>query len=255
MCRLIAAALLVLLVGRPATAEELTLSVAISLKDVVEELGRAFTRSRPGLVLRYNVGASGELARQIEAGAPVDLFVSAGQRQMDDLQARGLIVAATRRAVAGNVLVVVKPSDLRVDIASAADLAGPRVGRLVVGNPRTVPAGEYAEESLRALGVWDRLRPRLVLAENVRQALDYVARGEVDAGIVYATDVVTRAGQVVEAFRLPEDTHRPIVYPAAVVAASRHQPTAVSFLDLLVAAEGRAALARRGFSPASSGAR
>jgi molybdate transport system substrate-binding protein len=256
MYRLFAAAWLVLLAAAPApAAERLTLSIAISLKDVVEELGRGFTQAHPGVALSYNFGSSGELSKQIEAGAPVDVFVSAGERQMDELAGRGLLVAATRRVVARNVLVVVKPSGARVDLLSPADLAGPRVERVVVGNPRTVPVGQYAEESLRALGVWDGLRPRLVFAENVRQALDYVARGEVDAGVVYATDVAARPGQVIEAFRLPEASHRPIVYPAAVIAASRHQATATAFLDLLGASEGRAALGHRGFLPALTVAR
>ncbi len=256
MRRLLAAVLLVLWpAAPPAAAEELTISVAISLKDAVDELGRRFAHAHPALAVRVNAAASGELARQIEAGAPVDVFVSAGRREMDELESRGLVVAATRRAVARNALVVVKPVGSRVDLASASDLLGPRVARVVVGNPRTVPAGRYAEESLRALGVWDRLQPRLVLADNVRQALEYVARGEVDAGVVYATDVATRPGAVVEAFRLPEDTHRPIVYPAAVVAASGHRAEATALIDLLLSADGRAALARRGFAPPPAGAR
>ena len=139
--------------------------------------------ARPGVTLRYNFGASGDLQKQIEAGAPIDVFLSAAQRQMDELEKQNLIVAATRRAFARNVLVVIKPADSRIDIAKPADLLDARVGRIVIGSPKTVPAGQYAEESLRALGLWDRLQPKLVFAENVRQALDYVARGEVDAGI------------------------------------------------------------------------
>ena len=119
--------------------------------------------------------------------------------------------------------------------------------RIVVGNPKTVPAGQYAEESLRALGLWERLQPKLVFAENVRQALDYVARGEVDAGFVYTTDAATRRGRVAEAFRPGEDTYRPITYPAAVVKDSKHAGLARAFVDLLVSREGQAVLARLGF--------
>jgi len=241
----------VVLALRPATvgAEELTLSVAISMKDAVEEVGGRFAASRPGLVVRYNLGASGALQKQIEAGAPIDAFVSAAARQMDALEREGLVVASSRRDVARNVLVVVEPADSRVDLVRPADLLDPRVGRVVIGNPRTVPAGQYAEESLRALGVWERLAPRLVLAENARQALEYVARGEVDAGVVYATDLGVRAGRVKEAFRPPEDTYRPIVYPAAVVAASRRRALAAAFLDALSGAPGRAVLTKLGFQP------
>ena len=237
----------------PATAQEVTLSVAISMKDAVEEIGRGFAASRPGVTLRYNVGASGDLQKQIEAGAPVDVFVSAGPRQMDELERRGLVVAASRRTFARNVLVVVKPRDSGVDVTKSADLAGPRVTRIVIGNPRTVPAGQYAEESLRALGLWDRLRDKLVFAENVRQALDYVARGEVDAGFVYATDAAIRGAQVREAFRPGEETYQMVVYPAAAVQGSRQATLGQAFVDRLGSPEGQAVLRRYGFQPPPPG--
>lgn len=255
MIRLLLAALLLLGLAPAAQAQELTLSVAISMREAVQELGRAFTATRPGVVLRYNFGASGELQKQIEAGAPVDLFVSAATRQMDELEKRGLVVAATRRAFARNLLTVVKPADSRVDLVRPGDLLDARVGRVVIGNPKTVPAGQYAEESLRALGLWERLQPRLVYAENVRQALEYVARGEVEAGFVYTTDIVARAAGVTEAFRLPEDTYQPVIYPAAVVTASRQPALAAAFIELLLRREGRAVLGRLGFQPPPAGAR
>jgi molybdate transport system substrate-binding protein len=246
----------VLAVGLPcAGAQELTLSVAISMKDAIEELGRRFTQSHPGVVLRYNLGASGDLQKQIEAGAPVDLFISAAQRQMDELDKKGLIVAATRRVFARNVLAVIKPADSRIDIAKPSDLADARVGRIVIGNPRTVPVGQYAEESLRALRLWDRVQPKLVFAENVRQALDYVARGEVEAGIVYTTDAVVRGREVKEAFRPAEDTYRPVTYPAAVVKDARQPALAGAFIELLLSADGQRVLARLGFLPPPAGAR
>lgn len=243
-----------LMTGR-AAADEMTLSVAVSLKEATEEVGRAFMAAKPGVTLRYNFGASGELQKQIEAGAPVDVFLSAATRQMDELERRSLIVADSRRAFARNVLTVVKPADSKVDITQAADLLDPRVTRIVVGNPKTVPAGQYAEESLRALGLWERLLPKIVFAENVRQALDYVARGEVDAGFVYTTDAAARAQGVKEAFRPPDDGYRPVIYPGAVVAGSRHGRLARAFLDLLGGAPGRAVLARFGFQPPPPGAR
>jgi molybdate transport system substrate-binding protein len=246
---------MMLLAGTAAHAQEVTLSVAISLKDVTEELGRTFMAARPGVTLRYNFGSSGELQKQIEAGAPIDVFLSAALRQMDDLEKRNLIVKASRRAFARNVLTVVKPADSRIDITKPADLLEARVTRVVIGNPKTVPAGQYSEESLRALGLWDRLRAKLVFSENVRQALDYVTRGEVDAGFVYTTDAATRVQGVKEAFRPPEDSYRPVVYPGAVVAASKHPAIAQAFLDLLSGAEGRAVLGRFGFQPPPAGAR
>jgi molybdate transport system substrate-binding protein len=233
----------------------MTLSVAISMKEAVETLGRQFSQGRPGVTLRYNFGSSGELQKQIEAGAPVDLFISAAQRQMDELEQKSLIVSSTRRVFARNVLTVIKPADSRVDIAKPADLAAPRVRRIVIGNPRTVPVGQYSEESLKALGLWDRLQPKLVLAENVRQALDYVARGEVDAGFVYATDVAVRPGAVVEAFRPADDTYRPVTYPVAVVKDAKQLALAQAFIALLVSRDGQTVLARLGFQPPTAGAR
>jgi len=244
-----------LLAPAQAGAEEMILSVAVSMKEAVEEVGRTFASSRPGLVLRYNFGSSGDLQKQIEAGAPVDIFISAAQRQMDELEKGGFIVPASRRVFARNVLIVIKPADSRIDITRPGDLLDARVRRIVIGNPKTVPVGQYSEESLRALGLWERVQPKLVFSENVRQALDYVVRGEADAGFVYSTDAATRAANVKEAFRPPEDTYRPVVYPAAVVATSRQRALAQSFLDLLTGRDGQATLARLGFQPPPAGAR
>jgi molybdate transport system substrate-binding protein len=251
----IIAVLVLLATAGAAHAQEVTLSVAISMKEAIEELGRAFMAARPGVTLRYNFGSSGELQKQIEAGAPVDLFVSAAQRQMDELQAKGLIVAKSRQVFARNALTVIKPIDSKIDITKPGDLLDARVTKIVIGNPKTVPAGQYTEESLKALGFWDRVQPKLVFSENVRQALDYVARGEVDAGFVYTTDAATRAQQVKEAFRPAEDTYRPVLYPAAVVAEAKHAALAQAYLDLLTSREGQSVLGRRGFLPPPVGTR
>jgi molybdate transport system substrate-binding protein len=248
-------ALLLMAAVSPAQAQDVTLSVAISMKEAVEELGRGFMASRPGVTLRYNFGSSGELQKQIEGGAPIDLFVSAAERQMDELVKKALVVSPSRRIFARNVLTVVKPADSKIDISKPADLLDARVTKIVIGNPKTVPAGQYSEESLRAMGIWDRLQPKLVFSENVRQALDYVARGEVDAGFVYTTDAATRAQQVKEAFRPAEDTYRPVVYPVAVVAGAKQAALAQAFLDLLVSRDGQATLARFGFQPPPAGTR
>jgi molybdate transport system substrate-binding protein len=215
----------------------MVLSVAISMKEAVETLGRQFMQSHSGVKLRYNFGSTGELQKQIEAGAPVDVFISAAQRQMDELEQKGLINPATRRVFARNVLTVIKPTGSTLDISKPADLSGPKVQRIVIGNPKTVPVGQYAEESLKSLG------------------LDYVARGEVEAGFVYTTDVAVRSGQVVEAFRPAEDTYRPVTYPAAVIKASKQPALAQAFVDLLVSSDGQAVLSRLGFQPPPPGAR
>jgi molybdate transport system substrate-binding protein len=239
----------------PAAGQELTLSVAVSMKEAIETLGRSFTATRPGLTLRHNLGASGDLQKQIEAGAPIDVFVSAATRQMDELERKGLILSDTRRAFARNVLVVVKPADSGRDLTAVTDLLDARVTRVAIGNPKTVPAGLYAQESLRAVGVWDRLGPKLVFGENVRQVLEYVARGEVDAGFVYATDLPAAGSRVRAAFRPGEETYPSIVYPVAVVAGSRQVTLARAFVELVTGAEGQAVLRRLGFQPPAPGAR
>jgi molybdate transport system substrate-binding protein len=256
MMQWIAVTLAVLLGLAPAAdAQSLTVSAAISMKDAVTEIGKSFTTARPGVTLLYNWGSSGELQKQIEAGGPIDLFISASAVQMDELEKRKLIVPGTRRVFARNLLTVIKPADSRVDIAKPADLADARVARIVVGNPRSVPAGQYAEESLRALGLWDRVQPKLIFAENVRQALEYVARGEVDAGFVYTTDAALRGQAVKEAFRPAEDTYRPIAYPAAVMVGARQPALAQAFVELLLGREGQAVLGRFGFQPPPAGVR
>ena len=251
--RLVVAVVIAVLAGvmaaAPASAQELLISAAVSMRDAVTDLGATFATRRPGVNVRYNFGASGELQKQIEAGAPVDLFISADQRQMNELERRGLILPATRRVFARNVLVAITPADSPLDLAAPAHLLDPRVQKIVIGNPRTVPVGQYAEESLRTLGLWERLQTKLVLAENVRQALDYVARGEVDAGFVYATDVAVRRTRVKEAFRPGEDTYRPVTYPAAVVTDSRHAALGRAFIEMLLSAEGQSVLRQRGFQP------
>jgi len=230
-------------------AEELTLSVAISMKEAVEEIGRRFVPSRSGVLLHYNFGGSGELQKQIEAGAPVDVFVSAADRQMDELERKGLILPGSRRTFARNALSVIVPADTRLTITRAADLLQPQAQRIAIGNPKTVPAGQYAEESLRTLGLWDALRPKLVFGENVRQVLEYAARGEVEAGFVYVTDLAGRSRVVKEVFRPPQSSYRPVTYPVAVVAGSRHATLGRAFIDLLLSSEGQTTLARLGFQP------
>ena len=256
LARVVALVAVVLAVATVAQAQDVTLSVAISMKEAVEELGKGFMASRPGVTLRYNFGSSGELQKQIEAGAPVDLFISAAQRQMDELEQKRLVV---ERHAAASSRATCSPSSSRRTRRSTSPsrpiCSTPRVTKIVIGNPKTVPAGQYSEESLKALGMWEKVQPKLVFAENVRQALDYVARGEVDAGFVYTTDAATRGQQVKEAFRPAEDTYRPVLYPVAVVAGAKQAALAQAFLDLLLSREGQATLGRLGFQPPPTGIR
>src|SRR5262249_17898099 len=228
---------------------EITVSAAASLKDAFGEISKQY-EARTGAKINFNFGASGALQKQIELGAPVDVFASAGRPQMDALATQGLIVPETERNFTRNTLVLVVPSGSTSGLTAFADLGGAKVMKLAVGNPKTVPVGQYAEQSLTRLGLWQQLGPRLVPAEDVRQVLDYVARGEVDAGIVYASDVRAAENKVRRVASAPADSHDPILYPIAVVRASSHQATARVFIDAVMSDEGQRILEKYGFERA-----
>jgi molybdate transport system substrate-binding protein len=230
-----------------AAPTEMIVSAAISMKDVLEAIGERFAAREAGARVRFNLGASGTLARQIEAGAPADVFVSAALGPMDDLERAGLLERGSRRTFARNLLAVVVPADSAIRLERAEDLLDARVRRIAIGNPRTVPAGQYAEASLRAAGLLDRVRAKLVLGENVRQVLEYVARGEVDAAWVYTTDAAMERHRVREAFRPPESTYPPVLSPVAVLRDARAPRLARAFVDLLAGPDGRSIVARFGF--------
>jgi molybdate transport system substrate-binding protein len=227
-----------------AAAQQLTISAAASLADALREIGSRFEAARPGVTLRHNFAASGVLVQQIVQGAPVDVFVSADQATMDRGVAAQALDPASRRNIARNTLVMVAPAG-STGPNHLADLALPGVGRIAIGKAATVPAGRYTQQALEAAQLWAPLQPKLVPADNVRQVLDYVARGEVAAGFVYRTDaelmkhrlrlVLTAAG------------HEPITYPAAAVATSRQPALARAYLDHLRSAEAQAVFARFGF--------
>jgi molybdate transport system substrate-binding protein len=225
---------------------EILVSAAISLKNAFEDIGSIYEK-RTGIKVRFNMGASGLLQKQIESGAPVDVFASAGEKQMDELQSRGLIMADTRRNFARNVLVLVVAPQSKLPIHSFADLGRSEVTRIAIGNPKTVPAGQYAQEALTNLKLWDKLQARFVLAENARQVLDYVLRGETDAGLVYASDASAVHGQAPIAAYAPKDSHSPILYPIAVVNDTKARNNAQRFIDLTLSAEGQAVLKKYGF--------
>src|SRR5262245_60887291 len=225
---------------------EITVSAAASLKDAFNEIARQY-EERTGVKVNFNFGASGVLQKQIDSGAPVDVFASAGIPQMDALAKQGLIAPETRRDFARNTLVLVVPVDSTSGITSFADLGGAKVKKLAIGNPKTVPVGQYAEQSLTRLGLLQGLGPRLILAEDVRQALDYVARGEVDAGIVYASDVRATGDRVRIVATAPANSHDPILYPIAVVRASGRQAAARAFIEVVMSDGGQRILEKYGF--------
>ena len=223
---------------------------AASLANVLGDLDEAFT-ARTGIRVTSSLAASSTLAKQVEAGAPADVFFSADLQWMDYLQQRELLRAGSRRSVAGNVLVLIAPSSstLQVSIGSGFDLLGLlRGGRLALADPDSVPAGIYAREALTKLGVWSSVAPRVVRAENVRAALEYVARGDAPLGIVYRTDaLVEKRVKVVGVF--PADSHSPIIYPVALT--RRAGPAAAQYLAFITGTDAQAIFRKWGFEPLS----
>ncbi len=222
---------------------EVTVSAAASLQSSLEELRGLY---RPGPI-RLNFGGSGMLAQQIEQGAPVDVFLSAAPKPMDELAAKGRILPETRRNLLRNQVVLIAARG-SAEPGSFPALAGPTVKLIALGEPGTVPAGDYGRQVLRSLRLWDVLQPKLVLAKDVRQVLTYVERGEADAGIVYATDARESSGVRVSAVA-PENTHEPVLYPVAVLQGSARPAAARAFVAFLEEPRARAVFVRHGFTP------
>ena len=237
------AALLVSALPLVASAQQLTVSAASSLTDAFKEIGARFEAQRPGATLRFNFAASGVLLQQIVQGAPVDVFASADQDTMNRAADRQAIAPQTRQDFASNSLVLVTPPGGAVK--SLADLARADVKRIALGKVASVPVGRYTQQALESAGLWAALGGRFVYADNVRQVLDYVSRGEVEAGFVYRTDALQAGDKVAIAMTVPG--HAPVTYPVAAVADSRQPALAREFIAFLVGPQAQAILARHGF--------
>jgi len=226
--------------------QSISVSAAISLKDALTEIVQTY--DSPGNIrVQLNFGASGTLAAQIAQGAPADVFISAGSAEMDQLAAQNLIDPATRRDICSNELALVVPADAAFIPRSFADLADPRIARIAIGQPKIVPAGRYAAQVFDRMKISQAVAAKLVFGENVRQVLYFVERGEVDAAVVYATDVAAAAGKVRVAATADPSLHDPIVYPAVVLTHNSDPAAARDFLDYLSSPESRKALAAAGF--------
>ena len=228
-----------------AAAQQITVSAAASLTDAFKVLGPKFEAAKPGATVRFNFAASGVLLQQIAQGAPVDVFASADQETMGRAAEQKLIDAATRRNFASNALVLIEPLRDAVGVRSLQDLAGPGVRKIAVGKTATVPVGRYTRQVLEGAGLWSVLEPKFVQADSVRQVLDYVARGEVEAGFVYRTDAAVMGDKVRVAFA--PATSVPVTYPVAVVADSRQKALAADFVAFLSSDAAREVLAHYGF--------
>jgi molybdate transport system substrate-binding protein len=244
---LMVAAVCMLQTTARAADKAITVSAAMSLKNAFEEIGALFEKQK-GIKVYFNFGASGDLIRQIAGGAPVDVYASAAQKDMDVAEGREIIVTSSKRMFASNSIVLIVPRDSKLGLNAFGDLSSDKVGRIAICNPKTSPAGVYAEDVLRYYKAGGKVADGIVFGENVRQVVDYVARNEVDAGIVYATDVLLRARDVKTVMTAAKASHKPVIYPIAVVKASSNVAAGKAFIDVVLSREGQAILKKHGFS-------
>jgi molybdate transport system substrate-binding protein len=230
-----------------AHADEIVVSAAASLTNAFKAIGESYEKQHPGTKVLMNFGASDVLMQQIVKGAPADVFASADQKAMDKAIQEKVIATESRRDFAANSLVLIVPKDSAFAPASVKDLTEASVKRVAYGDPASVPVGRYTEGALKDAGAWDAVSAKGVLAANVRQSLDYVARGEVDAGFVFSTDAAVMPERVKVALTVPTQTS--ITYPIAQVAQSKHAADAQSFIAYVLSPEGQKTLAQFGFKP------
>lgn len=226
----------------------LTVSAAASLQDAMKEIQSTYRQEQPNTTITYNFASSGSLQQQIQQGAPVDVFISAAPKQMDALQKQNLLLAGTRKNLLRNRVVLVASKNA-TNISNFKDLTSDKVNRVSIGDPQSVPAGQYSREVLTSLQLFNSLKPKLVFAKDVRQVLTYVETGNADAGIVYATDTKT-SDSVRVVVTAPENSHSPIVYPVAVLKDSKNAQAAKEFVQFLSGTQARGIFKQYGFIPA-----
>jgi len=242
-----ALALSALATSVPAAAQTLIVSAAASLTNAFKEINILFEQTNPGVKVDMTTGGSGTLLQQIAGGAPADVFASANQSTMDRAQTQNLIDASTRRNFVSNSLVVIVPAQSKTNINNLAALRQSGIARIAIGKTdNTVPVGTYTKRVLEESGDWNALSAKFIPGDNVRQVLDYVARGEVDAGFVYATDAALMKERVRVVLTPP--TSSPITYPIAVIATSKQARLAGQYVAFVASnGEARAVLDKYGF--------
>jgi molybdate transport system substrate-binding protein len=228
-----------------ACAADITVSAAASLTNAFKEAGQAYEKDHPGDKVLLNFAATDALVQQIAKGAPVDVFASADQEAMDKAEAQKLLLAGSRKNFVSNSVVLIAPAGSTLNLKGMADLQQPAVTRVTLGNPASVPIGRYSKQALEQAKLWAAIEPKAIYAASVRQSLDYVARGEVDAGFVYATDVGAQKDKVKVIVSVPTET--PVLYPIAVIAAGPQVAAGRKFVDFLLTPAGQSILAKYGF--------
>jgi molybdate transport system substrate-binding protein len=235
--------------GASGTPQELTVFAAASLTSPLDELIAAYEAAHSGVKVTAIYGGSGTLQTQLEEGAPADLFISAAPKQMDVLEQKSLIDASTRVDLLTNEIVLIVPAGQPVMVGSFGDVALDAVSKIALGDPGSVPVGQYSQEVFTSLDLWDKISLKATYASDVKQVLSWVVSGNVDCGVVYMTDAIADNGVKVIA-EAPYDSHSPIVYPAAVIKDSANGKTAADFLKYLQSADGSAVFTKYGFTAA-----
>lgn len=226
---------------------ELVISTASSLKEAMEDIQHTYEKENPHIKLRFNFGASGSLQQQISQGAPVDLFFSAAEDKLDLLVEEGFIDETDVTDLLGNELVLIVPNGKETDIGILQDLVKQEVEKVSIGIPEAVPAGKYAKESLQNLGIWNDVENKIVFAKDVRQVLSYVETGNVAAGIVYKTDVMS-AEKVKIITSVEGQLHTSIIYPLGIIKDTKHYEDAKSFYNYLQSEKGLKVFEDYGFT-------
>lgn len=239
-------ALAALLLTPAAFAAEITVSAAASLSNAFKDIAVQYEKQHPQAKINLNTAGSGALLQQALKGAPVDVLAFADEETMDKAAQEGLIDSKARHTFARNSLVIAAPAASTLRINQLSDLNAPAIKRFAVSNPASVPVGRYTKAALEKAGLWAALQPKIINTQHVRQSLDYVARGEVDAGFVYNTDAALMRDKVKVLRTVPTTT--PVSYPIAVVKSSQEQTEAIRFVQYVRSAAGQAVLKRYGFA-------
>lgn len=228
------------------SSTDLVISAAGSLKDALEEIKPLYQQTQPNINITYNFGASGALLKQIEEGKPSDIFISTSKKQVDGLEEKGLLVPKTRGILADNRLVVIVPKNNSVGITSFYTLANSKVKKIAIGDPKSVPAGQYAQDVFKKLGILDKVKSKFIYEKNASQVLASVENGNADAGLGYSTDAKS-SNKVKVAVATDGKYYSPIIYPMAVLKNSQNVEAAKGFVKFLSSDQAKGVLKKYGF--------
>lgn len=225
---------------------ELIVSAAASLKESAKDLTELYKKKKPNVDVKFTFGSSGALATQIEEGAPADIFISAALKQMNTLEQKGLLLEDSKKELLVNKVLLIAPKDSNKKLSRFEDSASDSISKIGLGEPESVPAGQYAKEVFTTLGIWNKVKGKAVFGSDVRQVLTWVENGEVDCGVVYESDAIT-SDKITVVCEAPRDTHKPVVYPVAVIRSSKNQQEAGDFIDFMTTSEASAIFKKHGF--------